>query len=450
MSADAENEYFSDGITEELLNALTKVNGLQVTSRTSVFAFKGKNDDARDIGIKLNVDKILEGSVRKSGNRIRISAQLINAADGYHIWGESYDRNLTDIFEVQDEISGIITNKLRENLSLKEQQNKLVRAPSIKNVEAYTRYLKGLHFINKMTPADVRKCIGCMEEAIALEPSYAQAYSMTALAYSYLGSMGQMSPSKAFEVVHRYADIALNLDSESSESHLAKASAYLFYDWKWKDAYDALQKAHKLNPANTIVHQFLSMYYITTGQIQKAVDIMQEAVQLDPLSINMNQVLGNVYIFAGRFEDTIRIANNLIEVDPKNRSAIELKGWAVGLKGDWEAAKKLFMEVHKLTGHPLKGLSPLGFAYGMLGEREKALECISKIEQRHAEDPDVVIDGDLSGIWFSLGDLEKTFYYIEQCVEKRVAPITFYLEYPVYKDLKNDQRYIELRTKIGL
>ena len=155
MSADPENEFFSDGVTEELLNALTKVDGLQVTSRTSAFAFKGKNDDIRDIGIRLSVDKILEGSVRKSGSRVRITAQLINAADGYHIWSENYDRNLTDIFEVQDEISAIIANKLRENLTAKKHAEHLVKAP-VKNVGAYSLYLKGLYFWNKMTPADTR------------------------------------------------------------------------------------------------------------------------------------------------------------------------------------------------------------------------------------------------------------------------------------------------------
>src|SRR4026208_602552 len=144
MSADPENEYFSDGITEELLNALTKVDGLQVTSRTSAFAFKGKNDDIREIAIKLNVDKILEGSVRKSGNRVRITTQLINAADGYHLWSENYDRNLTDIFEVQDEISGIIANKLRENFVATQQDDVLVKVPN-KNIDAYTQYLKALH-----------------------------------------------------------------------------------------------------------------------------------------------------------------------------------------------------------------------------------------------------------------------------------------------------------------
>src|SRR4051794_35821537 len=190
MSADQENEYFSDGITEELLNALTKVDGLQVTSRTSVFAFKGKNDDIRDIAIKLNVDKILEGSVRKAGNRVRITAQLINAADGYHIWSENYDRNLTDIFEVQDEISSIIANKLRENLTVREQEETLVKVPT-QNLEAYTLFLKGLHFHNKITPKNTKKAIEYFEKAIALEPNYAHAYAMAATGYASLGATGQ-------------------------------------------------------------------------------------------------------------------------------------------------------------------------------------------------------------------------------------------------------------------
>ncbi|MBC7872719.1 MAG: adenylate/guanylate cyclase domain-containing protein, partial [Ferruginibacter sp.] len=238
MSADPENEYFSDGITEELLNTLTRVDGLQVTSRTSAFAFKGKNHDIRDIAIQLNVDKILEGSVRKSGNRVRITSQLINAADGYHIWSETYDRNLTDIFELQDEISGIIANKLRENLLPVQQEEKLVKTP-VKNIEAYTCYLKALHFWNKLTPADGKKCIECCEEAISIEPGYAEAYAMAAAGYAYLGSSGQVMPDKAFEIVNRYADKALQLDPSVEEGHIAKASKYLFYDWNWQAAYES-------------------------------------------------------------------------------------------------------------------------------------------------------------------------------------------------------------------
>src|SRR3954454_11827097 len=281
MSADPENEYFSDGITEELLNALTKVDGLQVTSRTSAFAFKGKNNDIREIGIQLNVDRILEGSVRKAGNRVRITAQLINATDGYHIWSENYDRNLTDIFEVQDEISSIIANKLRENLTVRAHEDTLVKAPT-QNLEAYTLYLKGLYFYNKITPDDTKKAIACFEKAMTLAPDYAQAYAMTAACYAYLGATGQMQPDAAFEVVHKYSDKALQLDSTLAIGYVAKGWAYLFYDWKWKQAYESLIKAIELNPATTSAYFLLSFYYLSTGRKKEAVDIMEKALQIDP------------------------------------------------------------------------------------------------------------------------------------------------------------------------
>lgn len=441
MSADPENEYFSDGITEELLNALTKVEGLQVISRTSSFAFKGKNDDIRDIAIRLNVDKILEGSVRKSGNRVRITAQLINAADGYHLWSENYDRNLTDIFEVQDEISGIIANKLRENLAA-------TRPSSIKtsahNIDAYTHYLKGLHYWNRLTPADAHKAIECFEQAIALEPDYAQAYAMIAGIHSYLGSTGQMLPPKAFDVVQRYAAKALQLDDTVAEGYVAKASSLLFFEWKWKQAYEALQTALRLNPAAMSAYQMLAYYYILTGEKGKAIQTMEEAVQLDPLSTIANQYLGNVYIFGERYDDAIRQADKMLEMNPQMRISIELKAWSMGLKGDWAEALRLFEEVHRLTNHPLKGLMGVGYASAMLGQREKAMDCIRKIELRQQENPDTVLDGDLAGIWYALGDWDKAFHHINECIRKHTPPVNFFLEYPTFKALKKDPRYEEL------
>jgi TolB-like protein/class 3 adenylate cyclase/Tfp pilus assembly protein PilF len=447
MSADPENEYFSDGITEELLNALTRVDGLQVTSRTSAFAFKGKNHDIRDIAIQLNVDRVLEGSVRKSGNRVRITAQLINAADGYHIWSENYDRNLTDIFEVQDEISSIIANRLRENLTPKQQEDPLVKI-STRNVTAYTYYLKGLHFWNKLTPADARKAIECYEQAIAVEPGYAQAYAMSAAAYSYLGSSGQMLPHTAFEIVHRFADKALELDSSIAESHIAKASAYLFYDWNWEAAHDALQKAVQLNPGAVEAYELLSFYYVIVGQKSKAVEVLEQAEQLDPLSPVVLQSLGNIYVMNERYDDGIRQADKLIEMNPRMRISIEMKGWATGMKGDWQAALKFFEEVHRLTNHPLKGLMGLGFAYAQLDMKEKAMEVIHKMEQRQIQEPESVIDADLAAVWWGLGDSDKTFYYINQCIEKRMGPVSYFLEYPAYRGIKDDPRYEELKTKM--
>ena len=448
MSADRDNEFFSDGITEELLNALTKVEGLQVTSRTSAFAFKGKNEDIRDIAVKLNVDKILEGSVRKVGNRVRITAQLINAADGYHLWSESYDRDLNDIFEVQDEISGIIANQLRENFPQK-QFEPLVKAPT-KNIDAYTNYLKALHYWNKLTPADTRKAIECFEKAFELEPNYAQAYAMAAGAYSNLGATGQMLPETAFHIAKQYADKALALDDNIAEGHIAIGSYYLFYEWRWRESFESLQKAIKLNPAATIAYQLLSFYYVTKGQKDEAVKTMEEAIRIDPLSPIINQALGNTYIFAERYDDAINQAEKMLEINPQMRSSLELKAWGTGLKGDWHRALEIFTEIHRLTNHPLKGLMGLGYSYAMIGNTQQAMECIEKLERRQKEDPNSVIDADLVGIWFALGNKDKTFYHINQCIEKRMAPVNYFLEYPVFKGLKNDPRYSELKAKMNL
>jgi adenylate cyclase len=446
MSSDPDNEYFSDGITEELLNTLTRVDGLQVTSRTSAFAFKGKNNDIRDIAIQLNVDKVLEGSVRKSGNRVRITSQLINAADGYHIWSETYDRNLTDIFEVQDEISGIIANKLRENLLPAQQEEKLVKT-EVANIDAYTCYLKALHFWNKMTPADRRRCIECCEEAIKIEPNYAQAYAMAATSYADLGAAGQMLPDEAFRIVKQYADKAIELDKTVADGHIALASYELYYRWNWEEAYRSLQEALRLNPGSIEAHDLLSFYYVVTDQKEKALKIMQEAEQLDPLSPIILQSLGNMYVLNDRFDEAIAQADKLIYMHPRMRAAIEMKGWATGMRGDWKAALPLFEEVYRLTNHPLKGLMGLAFAYAKLGETEKAMDCIHKMEQRVIEDPNAVVDADLAAAWWALGDVDKSFYYLHRCVDKRMGPVAFYMEYPAYRGIKKDPRYAALRKR---
>ncbi len=449
MSADPENEYFSDGITEELLNAFTKVDGLQVTSRTSAFAFKGKNTDIREIGIQLNVDRILEGSVRKAGNRVRISAQLINAADGYHIWSENYDRNLTDIFEVQDEISSIIANKCRENLTAKKHEEKLVTTPT-QNIEAYTLFLRGLHFHNKITPKNTKKAIECFEKAITLEPDYAHAYAMAATGYAFLGATGQMHPNEAFEVVHRYSDKALNLDSSLAAGYSAKGAAYLLYDWKWKQAYESLLKAVELHPATTEAHQLLSSYYLSTGRKPDAVEIMEKALEADPISPIVNQYLADAYLNAGRTDDALKQLDRLLDLYPNMRVALEAKGWCIGIKGDWKKAAEIFEEVHRLIKNPLKGLAPLGCAYGYSGESEKALECIRKIEQRQVEEPGTVLDIDLAMIWWSLKEKDKAFHHLFKCVEKKMGVVAILIDHPMFKGASDDPRYQLLKEKLNL
>ena len=446
MSADPENEYFSDGITEELLNALTKVNGLQVTSRTSAFAFKGKHDDVREIGIKLNVDKILEGSVRKAGNRVRITTQLINAADGYHIWSENYDRNLTDIFEVQDEISSIIANKLRENLLPEEKEQKV--KISTRNIEAYTLFLKALHFRSKITPADMRRAIELFEQAIKIEPNYAEAYAYMAGTYGYLGATGQIKPDKAFSLVNEYSEKALQLDDKIAESHLAKANAHLFYKWNPKAAYESLQIAMQLNPAQSEAYDLMGLFYILTSQKEEAIKILEKGAVVDPLSPTLNHLLAEAYIMNKQYDEAMAVSEKLLDIDPNMRAAIEIKGWAYGLKEDWLTAKKYFEEVHHLTNHPLKGLAPLGFAYGRLGEKEKALDVIKKIEQRQKEDTEATVDGDLMMVWWSLRDFDKTYFYMHRCIEQQMGPFIYILELPMMHGVEDDPRIKALLDKV--
>jgi adenylate cyclase len=447
MSADPENEYFSDGITEELLNALTKVDGLQVTSRTSAFAFKGKHDDIREIAIKLNVDKILEGSVRKAGNRVRITTQLINAADGYHIWSENYDRDLTDIFVVQDEISSIIANRLRENLPLSKQTSHFVKEPT-KNIEAYTLFLKALHFRSKITPADMRKAIELFQQAIELEPNYAEAYAYMAGTYAYLGSTGQIKPDKAFKLVNEYGEKALQLNDTIAESHLARANAHLFYKWNPKAAYESLQRALELNPAQSEVYDLLGLFYILTSTKEDAIKILKQGSENDPLSPTLNHLLAQAYVMNSQYDEALVVTDKLLEIDPNMRVAIETKGWCYGMKGDWNKAEEYFEEVHRLTKHPLKGLAPLGFAYGRLGKNEKALEVIKKLEQRQIEDPETVIDGDLMMVWWSLRDFDKTYFYMHRCLELEMGPFIYMLELPMMKGVDEDPRIAALFKKV--
>lgn len=448
MSADPDNEYFSDGITEELLNALTKVEGLQVTSRTSAFSFKGKKDDIREIALKLNVDKILEGSVRKAGNKVRITAQLINAADGYHIWSETYDRLLTDIFEVQDDISSIIANRLRENLLPAQYKDPIVQTGT-KNIEAYSCCLKAVHYWHKLTPADARKAIGCLEEAIKLDPGFARAYALLAAAYSYLGSTGQIKSATAFPLVHEYSNKALELDNTVAEGYLAKGSAYLFYEWKWKEAYKYLQKAYELNPGLSDAVQLLSYYYITIGEKQKGLKLLEEAINKDPLSPQLNYYLSESYVFNELYDKAIAQANKILELHPKMRIVIEIKAWAYGMKGEWRTALGLFEEVHQLTGHPLKGITGLGVSYAKLGMTDKAMEYIHKVQQRERETPEVMLDGDFISIYNSMGNLDKVFEYLEKGITRKSGPARLYLEHPMFKNIKADPRYKKIEPLMG-
>jgi tetratricopeptide (TPR) repeat protein len=310
--------------------------------------------------------------------------------------------------------------------------------------------LKGLHFHNRITPKNTKKAIECFEKAIELSPDYAHAYAMAATGYAYLGATGQMQPNKAFEIVHRYSDKALKLDSSLAAGYSAKGAAYLLYDWKWKQAYESLLKAVELHPATTEAHQLLSLYYLSTGRKQDAVIIMEQALEADPISPIVNQYLTDAYLNAGRTDEALKQVERLLDLYPNMRVAMEAKGWCYGLRGDWNKAVEIFEDVHRLIKHPLKGLAPLGSAYGYSGKVEKALECIHKIEQRQLEEPGTVLDIDLAMIWWSLGEKDKAFHHLFQCVEKRMGVVAILIDHPMFKGMSDDPRYQLIKEKLNL
>src|SRR5687767_1118701 len=261
MSADPENEYFSDGISEEILNALTRVEGLQVTARTSSFSFKGKNEDVRQIGLKLGVSSILEGSVRRYGKKIRITAQLINTADGYHHWSEVYDSDLEDIFQVQDEIALKIVNRLKEKFA-GDVPKMAIHKPPTENVEAYNLYLKGRYHWNKSNPEDIVKAISAFEEAIRIDPGFASPYCALSYCYSFSGSTGLMPPAEAYPRAKDLTLKAIELDPNHADAHLSLAAIKFYHNWDFEGAEVSLNKALSLGLHSSLINQVYGWFLI--------------------------------------------------------------------------------------------------------------------------------------------------------------------------------------------
>lgn len=452
MSADPENEYFSDGITEEILNALTNIDGLKVTSRTSTFAFKGKNEDIREIGTKLNVNSVLEGSVRKSGNKIRITAQLINTVDGYHLWSEVYNRNLEDIFEVQDEISRKIANKLRERLSVKSGDEPLIKSHT-KNVDAYNDYLKGIFYYNKWTPEDIKKSVSFFTDAITKEEKFALPYSGLANSYLLIAVTGIMNPKDAYDSAKKYALKALEMDNFLTEAHIALALVKMFCDWDWDGALKSFNTALELNPGAGYVHYNYSMYLRAIGNIEQCVEETEIAHSLDPLSLVINNTLGENYVFAERYQDARDQFIKTLELDPNFRGALWSLGYNYIYMNNYEKALETFLYAQSKTKGDsigLKGQAPLGVIYALMGKLDEVEECLRILKERETASPGTSFNFDYVMIYKALKDYDKVFYYLEKAFEERSGGILFIGKHPAWRDVQADPRFKTLMKKVGL
>ncbi len=345
LSADKENEYFSDGLAEEIINALTRIPGLKVTARTSAFAFRGKEQDVRRIAEALDVRTVLEGSVRRAGTRIRVSAQLINAADGYHVWSDRYDRELADVFAVQDEIAAAISKALQVTLSSAAAE----RVRYTPNLPCYEAYLKALHEGQKVTPEGLARSQEWFEQAIALDPNFALAHCMFGFHFSQLANYGFLPAHEAMPLVRKEAAEALAIDPSLPEGHAMLGLVAALYDYDWQEAGRRFETAMSANPVPSQVRRHYALYYLLpTGRYEEAADECARALREDPLN-----VMGRV-----RFAQCVRAAGRPADAGRELRHALELDA------GLW-FTHFLVAHDHLIDGQPNEALPYAERAYAL-------------------------------------------------------------------------------------
>ena len=450
MSADPENEFFSDGISEELINALTRVEGLHVIARTSSFAFKGMNKDVREIGRELGVSAVLEGSVRKAGNRVRITAQLVDTKDGYHIFSKVYDRVLEDIFETQDEISLAIVNELRATLPGNGEKPSLVRQVT-ENSEAYDAYLKGMYCWNQWTPDAARQAVDHFQRAVDLDPEFAQAWGAMARSHTYLAAMGRgRQCGDAYVCAHEAAERAIELDSEIEDSHVALALVRLFNDWDRPGAETSFLRAMAINPDSVDVLHGYSLYLQADGRPQEAVAVLERATALDPLNLPVLDYLGRAYLACGQHDEALAQFDRALELDPEFRSALEGKGWTYLDMGRLDDAIDTFERVRNLTPHPKGGITPLAYALRVAGREAEAEELVALIEEREREEPEVALDLDLATVFSGLGRTDQALDRLRRAAEKRIGSLIFLRSWPTWERLRQLSGFEELMEEYGL
>ncbi|MBO6794040.1 MAG: tetratricopeptide repeat protein [Balneolaceae bacterium] len=448
FSGDPADEYFSDGITEEIINALVKVGDLSVTSRTSVFAYKNTSKDIRQIAKELNVAAILEGSVRKAGDRIRVTAQLINADDGFHIWSENFDGEMKDIFGVQDEIAKKIAEKLVAD-SFFDSSGKLYEA-STDSVVAYNHYLEGLYHWNKRTPESVRKAITVFEHAINYCTTYTNAYSALANCYSFLGAIGHLPANEAYKQAEEYAIKSVELNSTRAESYAALGLVNLFSKWNFEVAEANLRKAITLEPEYLDARIGLGYLYRATSEFDRMIHHNKAACQIDPLSLPAKLELARAYVLLGDYENSEALFHEILELDPLFRAAFEGISMIYLEKGDFDNALKYARKYLKLVKEPNTGGAFLGYIAAIQGDMEGAIKNIEKIKKRSEEKPHLDLSLDFACVYAGMGDADTAFNYINEGIDKGLGAMIFFDSMIPFKNLVSDPRYQQVRERIGL
>jgi len=447
MSSDPENEYFSDGISEEILNALTKIDGLMVTARMSSFAFKGKQEDIRNIGRQLGVATILEGSVRKSGDKVRITGQLVNVEGGYHFWSKTWDRNLDDIFAVQDEIALEIAENLRENLGHFFIGEHLVNS-STNNLEAYNLYLQGKFHLNKWSFEDAQEAIQLFLKAIEIEPNFALPYSGLSGCYAFIGAFGFMLPSEVFPMARSFAEKALKIDDQLSEAHMGLGLVSLWGDWDLQATYMHLDRAIELNNSNAAAHQFMALTFMADQKIPEAEKEIGTALMLDPMSVQAHFWHAALYRTQRKYDESLLLLDKALSIDPYFQPASITKGFVLASLKRYDESLALFEHIPIGVGKTIHFIGGLGVVYAMMGETDKAMVYYEQLCEQMQTDQ-VTLAGEFASlINTKLGRLDEAFEILEWGVRLRAGGLICIKGDPFWEELWEDSRYEKLISSI--
>jgi len=445
VSSDPDNEYFCVGLAEELINALMKLDKLRVAARTSTFAFKGRETDVRHIGQALNVNTVLEGSVRKAGTRLRINVQLINVADGYHLWSERYDRELADIFEIQEEIALAIVDALK--VKLLGDERAVLRKRYTENAEAYELYLKG-RLWNRRTVDGFRSAIGYFQKAIELDADYAVAYSGLADYHLLLGFYEILPPSVAGEKAKGFATKGVEIDNTLAETHSSYGATLGGFDWKWNVAREEYEKAIRINPNYLPAQQYYAMNLAIAGDFEKVFEKANRSIEIDPLLPIINANLAWFYYLARRYEEAEEQARLTIQIEPNHFSAHWVLGITYGqMKRHAEAVSVLQTAIEMSSNRPFV-VADMARILATSGKKAEARRILKKLEAASREH--YISPVNYAKIHQALGATDKAFENLEKGFEERAVRLPYLLIDPQFDAIRDDERFKELARKIHI
>jgi TolB-like protein/DNA-binding winged helix-turn-helix (wHTH) protein/Flp pilus assembly protein TadD len=446
LSGDAAQNYFADGMTDELITDLAQISALRVISRTSVMVYKGARKPLPQIARELNVDAVVEGTVLRSGDQVRITAQLIEASTDKHLWSQSYEGELRDTLALQNRVATAIADQIRINLTPQEQA--ALKNVKVVNPEAYESYLKGRYFWNKRTADGLKVALAYFKQTIEEDPKYAQAYSGLADTYALLGDWqyAVMTPKEAFPQAKTAAIKALELDSTLGEAHNSLAFVLDGFDWDFDSAGKEFQRAIELSPGYATAHHWYAWHLSLLGRYDQAIAEMRKAQSLDPLSLIINADLAEVLVLAHSYDESIQQSRKTIEMDPNFALAHNQLAQAYLQKHMYDEAVAELQEAVKLSGDSPTCIANLARAYIASGKGSEAVQLLGDLKKR--SNPSHSNASEIAMIYASLGDTDQAMNWLEKGFEERFNPGV--LLRPGFDPLRLDPRFQKLLHRVGL